>query len=57
MAEKIQQQNRGIVQAMLRYPGRVPLTNHDLCKMLNISLPPDQYFQEYSRSDVKVTVI
>jgi hypothetical protein len=57
MAEKIQQQNRGIVQAMLRYPGQVPLNNHGLCKMLNISLPPEEYFQDYSQSDVKVTVI
>jgi hypothetical protein len=57
MAEKIQQQNRGIVQAMLRYPGRVPLTNHGLCKMLNISLPPEEYFQDYGRSDVRVNVI
>jgi hypothetical protein len=57
MAEKIQQQNCGIVQAMLRYPGRVPLTNHGLCKMLNIALPPEEYFQDYGRSDVRVTVI
>ena len=57
MAEKIQQQNRGIVQAMLRYPGRVPLTNLGLCKMLNISLPPEEYRQDYGRSDVRVTVI
>ena len=57
MAEKIQHQNRGIVQAMLRYPGQAPLTNHQLCKMLNIALPPEEYFQDYVRSDVKVTVI
>lgn len=57
MAEKIQQQNSGIVQAMLRYPGRVPLTNHGLCKMLNIALPPEQYFQDYGCSNVRVTVI
>ena len=57
MAEKIQQQNRGIVQAMLNYPGRVPLTNHGLCRLLNIALPPEQYFQDYGRSDVRVTVI
>jgi hypothetical protein len=57
MAEKIQQQNHGIVQAMLRYSGRVPLTNHGLCKILNIALPPEQYFQDYGRSDVRVTVI
>jgi len=57
MAEKIQQQNSGIVQAMLRYPGRVPLTNLGLCKMLNIAPPPEEYFQDYGRSDVRVTVI
>jgi len=57
MAEKIQQQNSGIVQAMLRYPGRVPLTNHGLCKILNIALPPEEYFQDYGCSNVRVTVI
>ena len=55
MAKIIKQQNEGIRQAMLN--GSTPLTNHSLCKMLNIQLPPDIYFQDYGRSDVRVTVI
>jgi len=57
MAKIIKQQNDGITKAMLKYSGKTPLTNHGLCKMLNIQLPPEQYYQDYGRSDVRVTVI
>jgi hypothetical protein len=57
MAEKIQQQNQGIVKATYKYSSKIPLTNHMLCKMLNIELPPSDYYQDYGASDVRVTVI
>jgi hypothetical protein len=58
MAEKIKEQNQGIVKANYKYPaGKIPLTNHMLCKMLNIELPPSEYYQDYGASDVRVTVI
>ena len=57
MAQKIQQQNAGIVAAMRKYSGSTPLNNHMTCKMLNISLPPAEYRQDYGQSDVRVTII
>jgi hypothetical protein len=57
MAKIIKQQNEGITKAMLKHSGKTPLTNQALCKMLNIQLPPEQYYQDYGRSDVRVTVI
>ena len=57
MAQKIQQQNSSIISAVLRYPGKNPLTNQQLARMLNIAVPPDQYQQDYGASDVRVTVI
>jgi len=57
LALKIQQQNAGIVSAALRYPGKNPLTNQQLARMLNIAAPPDEYQQNYGASDVRVTVI
>lgn len=57
MAEKIKEQNKGIIKATYKYPNKVPLTNHMLCKMLNIELPPSEYEQNYGVSDVRVTVI
>jgi hypothetical protein len=57
MSKIIKEQNAGIVKATYKYPGKVPLTNQMLAKMLNIELPPKDYFQDYGRSDVRVTVI
>jgi hypothetical protein len=56
MAGIIQDQNRGIQQAIARYPATHPMNNLELCKSLDIS-PPESYFQDYYKSDVKVTVI
>ena len=56
MAGIIQDQNRGIQQAIARYPATCPNNNLELCKSLDIS-PPESYFQDYYKSDVKVTVI
>ena len=57
MAARIKEQNSGIIKATYRYPGHCPLTNQSLCRMLNINLPPEEYYQDYGRSDVRVTVI
>jgi hypothetical protein len=57
MSTKIKEQNQGIIKATYKYPGKSPLTNHMLCKMLNIELPPSDYYQDYGASDVRVTVI
>ena len=57
MAQKIQQQNAGIVCAMRKYSGHTPLNNHQLCDILNITPPPPKYHQDYGQSDVRITVI
>ena len=57
MAKIIQQQNRGITAAAMKYPGRNPLTNNQLCTMLGMEQPPAEYSQDYGQSDVRVTVI
>jgi hypothetical protein len=57
MAQKIQQQNASIISAVLRYPGKNPLTNQQLAQILGIDAPPDIYQQNYGASDVRVTVI
>jgi hypothetical protein len=56
MAGIIRDQNCGIQQAIARYPATCPNNNLELCKSLDIS-PPESYFQDYYKSDVKVTVI
>ena len=57
MARIIQQQNRGITAAAMKYPGKNPLTNDQLCTMLGIGQPPETYSQDYGQSDIRVTVI
>jgi hypothetical protein len=57
MALKIQQQNASIISAVLRYPGKNPLTNQQLAQILGIETPPAEYQQNYGASDVRVTVI
>jgi hypothetical protein len=58
MSKIIKEQNAGIIKATYKYPGKLPLTNQMLAKMLNIELPPTSgYFQDYGQSDVRVTVI
>ena len=57
MANIIKEQNTGIVNASLKYPGQHPLTNQQLAKMLGIEVPPAEYQQSYGASDVRVTVI
>ena len=57
MATIIKQQNTGIVNASLKYPGQHPLTNQQLARMLGIEVPPKEYEQSYGASDVRVTLI
>jgi hypothetical protein len=57
MAGIIKQQNRNITAAAMKYAGRNPLTNDQLCTMLGIEPPPADYSQDYGQSDVRVTVI
>ena len=57
MAGVIQAQNIGIVDAALKYPGQHPLTNQQLARILGIEVPPEEYYQNYGASDVRVTVI
>ena len=57
MASVIAAQNNGVVAAALKYPGKHPLTNQQLARMLGIQVPPDEYDQNYGASDVRVTVI
>jgi hypothetical protein len=57
MANIIKEQNTGIVNASLKYPGQHPLTNQQLARMLDIEVPPAEYQQSYGASDLRVTVI
>ena len=57
MAQRIKQQNQNLVQAMMSLPGRNPLDNVMLAKTLGIAPPPQEYYQNYGQSDVRVTVI
>ena len=57
MAQIIQKQNQGIVSAALKYPGKHPLTNQQLARMLDLEVPPEEYEQNYGASDIRVTVI
>jgi len=57
MARIIKEQNTGIVNATLAYPAQTPYDNRELCKLLNIDTPPDEYQQVYEFADIKVVVI
>lgn len=57
MAGIIRQQNQGIVNASMSYPGEVPYDNLELCELLSIEPPPEEYQQVYEYADIKVVVI
>ncbi len=57
MAGIIKRQNTGIVNTALAYPGQVPYDNLELCELLNIQSPPEEYQQVYEYADIKVVVI
>jgi len=57
MAGIIADQNRDIRLAWDKYEGKIPPNNQALAHILGIELPPDDYFQDYNRSDLGVKVI
>ena len=57
MAQRIKQQNSGIINARLKYSGSSPIDNLVLAGILGIEPPPAEYSQNYGQSDVRVTVI
>jgi hypothetical protein len=56
MAQRIKQENSGIINARLKYSGSSPIDNLGLAGILGIE-PPAEYSQNYGQSDVRVTVI
>jgi hypothetical protein len=57
MAQRIKQENSGIINARLKYSGSSPIDNLGLAGILGIEAPPPEYSQNYGQSDVRVTVI
>lgn len=57
MADKITEQNQGIVAAKDAYVGHAVANNHDLATVLGIAIPPTEYVQNYAVSDISVRVI
>jgi len=57
MAGIIADQNRDIRAAWNKYQGHIPPNNLALADILKIQLPPDNYFQDYNKSDLGVKVI
>jgi hypothetical protein len=58
MATKIKEQNRGIDQAIACSSNPQSISNNrQLCETLGITLPSEEYWQNYAASDIGVTVI
>lgn len=57
MAECIRQENEGNRRAVKEWPGRTVETNLQLARVLGIELPTKEFYQDYAKSDIKVTVI
>ena len=57
MARIIADQNRDIQTAWDRYKGTYPSDNIELCEDLDIELAPNEYQQDYNKSDLGVKVI
>ena len=58
MAGIIAKQNLGIQQVIADTPTAITVrNNHQLCRILGIALPPDQYWQNYAAADIQVSVI
>jgi hypothetical protein len=53
----VDEQNNSIEQAMHDYPGTEPGTNRSLAQTLGLALPPEQYWQHYAASDVRVKTL
>ena len=57
MAFLIDRQNAGIVAAVKKYNGSFPPNNRALADILKIAPPPEEYFQDYKKSDIGIKVI
>ena len=57
MASAIVRENNGNRQAAREYPSQVVETNRQLARILDIAVPDNKYYQDYIKSDIKVTVI
>ena len=57
MAFLIHRQNIGIMSAWNKYEGKVPTNNQALAHILGIVQPPEEYFQDYEKSDIGIKVI
>ena len=57
MAERISEQNAGILAAWAKYDGILVRDNVELADITNIGTPPAEYWQEYSKSDIGIKVI
>ena len=57
MAICIRRENEGNRKAAREHPNIIVETNLQLARLLNIELPPVEYYQDYVESDIKVKVI
>jgi hypothetical protein len=57
MSAAIAKENEGNRRAAREYPGYEVETNRQLARTLNIAVPDEMYYQDYIKSDIKVTVI
>ena len=57
MARIIADQNRDIKIAWDRYDGKLAYNNAQLISYLGIEMPPEEYSQDYNKSDLKVKLI
>ena len=57
MSAAIAKENEGNRRAAREYPGYEVGTNRQLARTLNIAVPDEMYYQDYIKSDIKVTVI
>jgi hypothetical protein len=57
MAKVIADQNRDILQAQDRHFCEEVFTNRDLAGLIGLEYPPEEYFQDYEQSDIRVSVL
>lgn len=57
MAVKIQEQNKGILDAWHNYLGKYVVDNQQLARALQIEPPPREYQQDYVLHDIRVKII
>ncbi len=57
MAECIRRENEGNRRAAREWPATVVETNRQLARTVGIQVPATEYYQDYTASDIKVTVI